>query len=66
MVYDEKERKEYATVGKDRYPINDKRHAKAALATPDQQYGSIQWTDTAGGPRIEHGAWSRAAWRSLS
>ena len=36
MVYDEKERKEYATVGKDRYPINDKSHAKAALARLNQ------------------------------
>lgn len=34
--YDEKQRKEYATVGKDRYPIGDKTHARAALARINQ------------------------------
>ena len=36
MVYDEKERKEYATVGKDSYPIGDKNHARAALSRINQ------------------------------
>lgn len=34
--YLEKQRKKYATVGKDRYPIGDKAHAKAALARINQ------------------------------
>lgn len=36
MVYDEKQRKEYATVGKDRFPVGDKSHARAALARLNQ------------------------------
>lgn len=30
--YDEAQRKKYATVGKDRYPIGNKAHARLALA----------------------------------
>lgn len=36
MVYDEKQREEHATIGKDRYPIGDKSHARAALARLNQ------------------------------
>ena len=36
MIYDEKERKEHATIGKDRYPIGDPAHARAALARINQ------------------------------
>ena len=36
MVYDEKERKEYATVGKDSYQIGEKNHARAALSRINQ------------------------------
>jgi hypothetical protein len=35
-VLDEKERKESATIGKDRYPIPDPAHAKVALARLNQ------------------------------
>lgn len=35
-TYDEAERKEYATVGKDSYPIGDKAHARAALSRINQ------------------------------
>lgn len=35
-TYDEVERKEYATIGKDRYPIGDKSHARAALSRVNQ------------------------------
>lgn len=35
-VYDEKQREENATIGKDRYPIGDKAHARAALSRIDQ------------------------------
>jgi hypothetical protein len=35
-TYDEAERKEYATVGKDSYPIGDRAHARAALSRINQ------------------------------
>ena len=35
-VYDETQRKENATIGKDRYPIGDKAHARAALSRINQ------------------------------
>jgi hypothetical protein len=35
-VLHEAQRKKYATIGKDRYPINDKAHARAALARINQ------------------------------
>jgi hypothetical protein len=35
-ILNEKERKESATIGKDRYPIPDPAHAKAALARINQ------------------------------
>lgn len=35
-VLDQKQREESATIGKDRYPIPDKAHAKAALARINQ------------------------------
>lgn len=35
-VLNEKQRKASATIGKDRYPIPDKAHAKAALARINQ------------------------------
>ncbi len=35
-ILHEKERKESATIGKDRYPIPDKSHARAALARINQ------------------------------
>ncbi len=35
-VYNEEQRKKYATVGSDRYPIGDKNHARAALSRINQ------------------------------
>lgn len=35
-IYSEEQRKEYATIGKDRYPIGDKGHARAALSRINQ------------------------------
>ena len=35
-ILNEKQRKESATIGKDRYPINDAGHAKAALGRINQ------------------------------
>jgi hypothetical protein len=35
-VLNEKQREESATIGKNRYPINDKAHARAALARINQ------------------------------
>lgn len=35
-VLNEKQREASATIGKDRYPINDKAHARAALARINQ------------------------------
>lgn len=35
-VLNEKQREKSATIGKDRYPINDPAHAKAALARINQ------------------------------
>lgn len=35
-VLHEKQREKYATIGKDRYPINDPAHARAALARINQ------------------------------
>ncbi len=35
-VLDEKQRERSATIGKDRYPIPDKAHARAALARLNQ------------------------------
>jgi hypothetical protein len=35
-VYKESSREKYATVGKDRYPIGDKAHARAALSRINQ------------------------------
>lgn len=35
-VLNEKQREKYATIGKDRYPIPDKNHARVALARINQ------------------------------
>jgi hypothetical protein len=35
-IYKESQRKEYATIGKDRFPIGDKAHARAALSRINQ------------------------------
>lgn len=35
-ILNQSQREKYATVGKDRYPINDKNHAKAALSRLNQ------------------------------
>lgn len=36
MILNEKQREASATIGKDRYPINDKAHARAALSRINQ------------------------------
>lgn len=35
-IYKESQRKEYATIGKDSFPIGDKAHARAALSRINQ------------------------------